>query len=468
MIQWIALAVLLSPGAQQPHKTLLEQVVPNPTGTNGYEDYLRAAELLRGPDFGNYINWSPDRYEELVEQLKAHDAEPPPGGVALREFPDVKAQLANYKRMDSMTKLQVWKEGVEKFSKALDFLAAGNRKRVTDPHERLDMLTLFPEYAYFKSLAKLADMAAYVAFAEGRSKQGTQILLDSYQLGFNLEGKILIAHLVGTAIESISLAGFERHLDSISRQDAALIESAVPGLLEGEPRVIGCIQNEQKFSMVSLTDILNGKYDLTGQTSAGGEEESPEGKSLREQIKRLSGSQIQALVGRASTEIDHKLKPIIARFRGPESGWVVNAPPPGNVEEEVRQPSTVQELMDNFIEDSTSVFDQVGLSAAKSRTQLRLLGLSAAVIRYKWDTGNLPDSLAAAVKKSLISDPLSGQDFAYERLGFFSFRIVSRGVPQTGEIGLKWRRAPGSNQGDPNPPPLDSPLTLVGDPAEGK
>ncbi|MCC7229994.1 MAG: hypothetical protein IT203_06340 [Fimbriimonadaceae bacterium] len=463
----VAVAILLSlvrlpaspaesSGMQEPYRTLLQQVVPQPTGVNGYEDLLMAAEVVRNKQLGIYLSWTPDSYEALLERLK----DEPKGSDIEKSLwemerpPKEDVELA--KHLDGMTRLEVWREASKRYGAALEYLAKGVRKKIWDPREKFSVTSLFPEFAYMKSVAKLADIAAFVAFADGKSLQGTKYLLDSYQLGVSLESGTLISNLVGIAIESIALAGIERHLDAISRADAALIEATVPNLLAGPPRILKCLEIEQQLMMQSIADALTGKDPASDAIGASGDKEGG-WSALEIQIRALSPQQRSALLQRTRSRIEQALIPERKKYSGPESGWV---PPPTNqqssdAEEEqtFRAPASPTAFVDELTDSSIYVFSQAGSAAAKSRTQLRLLGLSAAVIRFKWDTGKLPTNLVEAVKPELVKDPLSGEDFVYERQGAWGFRVYSKGVPGIGEIGLKYRRPPSTGSMSTEPPP---------------
>ena len=449
MVQWLAFAFIASISGAQSPRSLFDEIIGRPTGNNGYEEFVRAADVVRGTTFYTYQGWTPNLYEEALTTLNPPEATKE----ELRELqsdPVIRTRLALLKRLDGMTKLQVWKEGVEKFGKALDYVAQGNRKKVFDPRTKYSFDVIFPELSYFKNVAKLAEMAAFVAFAEGRSHQGIQYLLDSYQFGVNLEGGVLISHLVGIAIESICLAGIERHLEAISRDDAALIESQVGSMLAGPPSLLQTVQLEKRFSLSMVSDLLSGKMSPTDVLSWD-QQETEETKALYGQIKKLTGPQRQALLGRATATLDQRMNQLTKRFQGPESGWMPaevlqdeTAPPPAK---------NVTEFIDRLTEESSGVFAQVGFAAARSRTQLRLLGLCGSVIRYKWDNGDLPTTLAEAAGKDRTKDPLSGQEFGYERQGAFSFRVFSRGSVGTGEFGLRWKRSGGESGPETVPPP---------------
>lgn len=437
--------------APPPQKSLLQQVVPNPTGANGYEDYLRAADMIDGAQLGIYLGWTPDTYEELLKALN-----PDPSLSEKERYggeKPTKERLAFAKRLDGMSRLEVHREAVARYGKALDLVAVGNRKRIWDPRTSLDAMTLFPEYAKFKALARLADIASFVAFADGQSLRGTKYLLDSYQLGVNLESGVLIANLVGVAIQSISLAAIERHLDSISRADAAMIEASVPPLLGGRPRILNALDLEQQMTLSGLSEALKGG-EMVGATLWGTEMSDDATKSLTLQLERLSPQQKENLLAKARKSMEARLVPVRKRFAGPESGWMASSQTAKeDEEEEFQPPSNPDEFVDYLVKSCTGIWSQAGSASAKSRTQLRLLGLSASVIRYKWDHGKLPNALADAVAADRVKDPLSQGDFQYERQGAWGFRVFSKGAPGIGEIGLKYRRQPTQNQDDGGPPP---------------
>ncbi len=75
----------------------------------------------------------------------------------------------------------------------------------------------------------------------------------------------------------------------------------------------------------------------------------------------------------------------------------------------------------------------------RHRAQLRLLRLHARIIQYRWETGGLPKTLEELkLPKDETADPLSGKPFQYlpkDR----TYRLLSLGIPETGEIELRYR-----------------------------
>lgn len=449
MLLPLALFAVMLTGSQAPQQSLLRQVVPNPTGANGYEDYLKAADILREREASYYINWTPTKYGQLKEQLKNLDDDP------LKDEEDyvqgLRTQLAFYQRLDGKTLLEVRAEAVKRWGRALELLHAGNQKRVWDPRDGdLHAWTAFPEYASFKQLAKFGDLAAYVAFAEGRGRDGSRILIDTLQLGQNLEGGIIISHLVGIAIESISLAGFERFLPNVSRADAATIENFIARSLAAQPKVIDAVKTERAMTLRSLQDVLFPKRDedVFGDDS--------DGARLGKYIQAMSAEAKQALIERATARMNGIVAPILTKFNGPESDWIgaQKARTDEEIEEEDSHMMDSPESFVGYLVDSArDIFEGIGSASAKNRTQMRLMGLHAAVMRYKWDTGKLPASLEEVVPANLVDDPLSGQKFVYEPQGVWGFRIYSMGTKETGQIALKYKKPNMvANDTDPVPP----------------
>lgn len=425
MVIWFAALVLVTGQGNTPQKSLLQQIVPQPTGQNGYEDYLRACDAIGDRSvISDYMSWNPNPRTYVLGK-----EDPPPEMSPLA------------RRLEKMSMLEVRREAVAKYAPVLRYLQRGNAKKVWEPREKIGALTTFPEYSYMKSVAKLADFAAYVAFADGRTREGTQYLIDEFILGQNLEGGILISHLVGIAIEAIAFSGFERHLSGLSRNDAEMIEKAVPGLLSGTPRLVDSLKQEYKM-------ILQGLQEFLDNPEVGVDEEGDSmwpPKEIVSALKALSPERRQALYRQTEVLLLAKMEPLYKKFDGPESLWDDTK---GDEEGEVKPPQRVEELPRYWAAEMTPVFNQSGIASARMRTQIRLLGLHAAVIRYMWDHNKLPKTLEDAVKKDRIEDPLSGQRFIYEPQGAWAFRIYSPGSKGTGEIGLRYRKAMGQGGDD--------------------
>jgi len=150
----------------------------------------------------------------------------------------------------------------------------------------------------------------------------------------------------------------------------------------------------------------------------------------------------QSLLDSAKSSIE-QMKLLI---QGPEKDW-------NKADQIVRSLDPNQDFALSYLTAAlTPSYSQVLLAQGKANTQLRLLGLHARVIAYRWRNGRLPATLQDAAGE-LAKDPFSGNDFMYEATPG-GYRLLSRGSA-LGDIELRYRRQAGSasSSRDPNDPP---------------
>src|SRR5688572_1830938 len=116
----IAFSLIFQGTSQEPQekpRPIYSDIISRTTGQNGYEEYVRAADLLRlGP--------AQAPYAITFGYYEPNRPQPP--------F------------------LQSRRELMVHGQKVLDLIRAGNKKPVFEPREKLGVWTLFPEFAYFK------------------------------------------------------------------------------------------------------------------------------------------------------------------------------------------------------------------------------------------------------------------------------------------------------------------------------
>lgn len=429
MVALLAALFLAAPGIQG--ESLLQQVVPHPTGRNGYEEYVKAAEILDRGDAGFYLSWQPGTSKRLEQEAKPSVED----GIPVPADAEAARLLPLAKRLESMSTLEIRTEIVRKFGTALEWVKQGNQKPVFDPRPSITATTLFPELAKFRMLAKLAVAAAYVHDANGRSAEGTDALLQILDMGDRIGGFTLISMLVGVSEQSIVLAAMQSRLDRLSLPEATVVSTFVARLLARPPVVLEAMRGEARFMNASLEELLAKPQEIDGDEDA-----------VVVKLNSLGAPDRARLVGLVRRRLDQTYAPILDRFAGPESGWVFREPdppdPPANAQ-------SVEDLADVLMTWLVPVTGQIGTSAARNRTQLRLLGLAARVLAFKWEHERLPNDLADAAPEAEIADPLSGDKFQYTPMGD-RFRVFSKGVPATGEIDIKYVRGQGT--GGPPPP----------------
>src|SRR5262249_40593901 len=139
---WIVLYVLAA-GApcgeagvpnKVPEPSLFSQIILKPTGQNGYEEFVAAADLVRQ---------SAPRVDIAV------------GGTLKQK----RAALAD-----------------RNCARALELLRRGMQKPVVLPRTSVDWGTTGPELTHFRRLGRLLQVEQYVLFSQGRTRQATDSL----------------------------------------------------------------------------------------------------------------------------------------------------------------------------------------------------------------------------------------------------------------------------------------------------
>lgn len=192
--------------------SLFSQIFPRPTGRNGYEDYVMAAQVVKNPVYEVLTR------DEAAVIAAAQQDEAAPTESGLK------------------TSLAIRRERVRRFADALDWVRAGNGKPSVDPH-RLSPNETFPEMGGFKSVEKLEADAAQVGFADGSSASAVRFLLDGLIFSHRTGNSALISALVGAACQAIVLAEFQQNLDCLSLSDCKTICQAATAALAEPPLI---------------------------------------------------------------------------------------------------------------------------------------------------------------------------------------------------------------------------------------
>jgi hypothetical protein len=219
-------------GAAPAPGSLFKEVIKQPTGKNGYEELVAAAEVLKGSKL-----W------------------------AKAEQPD--ALLAD-KRLALGDRLVV---------RALALMRQGLSKPVFSPREGLQPGTLPPELSGLRSLGRLAAVHQYVAFADGRTSEALADARLGMRLGQVIQQDSLLGGMVGLAVGATCIRPLATHLDQLSVRDCDLLKViceewlAQPNPL---PRVVAA---ERKVVLTNLADLKQktgagaGGDDLFGTAS---------------------------------------------------------------------------------------------------------------------------------------------------------------------------------------------------------
>jgi hypothetical protein len=442
-VMWIDANAGIGPIAaeQMPQKSLYGQVITHPDPNNGYDDYVRAADVVNGVDADLYFYWAPKQYDEMLaakqaalerEKTLPKDA----GAGALAEYgwddhQERRLQIA--KALHEKDFLNAQRLIVRNCGAALDLVRTGNLKRAWDPREKLDAATLYPELAHFKDLVRLFRADAWVHFADGDSKTGSDDLVQAYEFSRRLGGGNLICELVGIACESITLLAFQEDLDHLSASDTKAIAAYTDLAINEPPSYLRSLERERGASLANVDMLLKSPWTDVAQDLGGGGDKEGLGKF----VDGLSAGQRQTLKAGLVRSINDTFNRLADRMGQDESTWGdnlenPNAPPADKI-------ANIEDAVDAIVDFLLPTFEQATLSVMRSRSQLRLLVLHARVLDFRWHNNRYPTDLAEAAPEKMCADPISKGRFQYELLDI-GYRLYSRGSPKTGPIELRYKR----------------------------
>ena len=397
---------------------MYEKIVPNPTGINGYEEYLRAADIAAIPEFNNYEGWLSNLHPGNVtwEVDKPSDVDP--------KDPD----------------LTVKRKWVDRFRRCCDLISNGNRKAVMDPRGVIKPETTFPEMARFRALARLEAVSAHVCFADGRTGEGVRHIEDAQIFGNKISGMTLIGRLVGIACGRVSFIELDDHWAQLSVSDAEELERFFSQLLSGPLPLIESMRGERQGAHAAIEELFAKLTDLASLWNSDGKEQA-----LINEVTRLGPAEARDAQAATIAAIDAYYDSVLATVNGPESGWlslkaVSNEDDIGN---------TKLPLATRLTDLLTPALSQVLISDAQDRTRMRIAYLTAKAVDFRWIMGRLPDRIEDFASQVERNDPTSGRAFRYKRDGPW-FRITRDGKDALGSVSLFKPPAPA----DPNLGPL--------------
>jgi len=430
MVLLTSLLALSLMNGRQADGSLLSRVVPIPTGKNGYEDYLRAADMAGKQLWGSYENWLGYRQSVGSTGVRADEevsVPPIPPGVN----PD-------------MSDLAVRKIANERLGGAYEIIRVGNLKAVYDPRRDLSVETMFPEFAQFKMLAKIGINKAYVEFSEGRTDQAVGDLLEGLKFSRSIFGGTLISSLVSIGMQAIFLSEFQRHLGQLSYSDARLIDRTCKSLLDTPYPLVETYKREYSLAVNSVDHVIdNPSLVLEDEIEKAF---GPAIQNLSEPDKhQLKGLVLQGLQSRYDALLQELNEPgsSLVRGRDPQD-------PPTALDD--KSVSNLALAMLNALRSKSGNL-QIHRAIARGKVQLMLLRLHAKVIQYHWQNYRWPTKIEEFADASSGIDPYSEQPFHYE-LKEGSYRLYSTGVPGFGPIELKYRPLPTPQDSGPVPPLL--------------
>ncbi len=397
----VAAIVLLACSQTKPSR--FQTVCPHPTGRNGYEEYLQAADCAQAPAFR--------------AARTAYDAAIAAGRPCLDEA----------------------RQMVRLSGSIQQLVKVGNRKPVSDPRVDMDNSTVFTEYAAFKDIAKYLESAANVDFAEGRPRQGAETLTDGIVFAERLMNTgVLITYLVGAAEQSIQLRGFANHLSEIPVAEDRSIASLCDAWI-GQNPLAGTFAKETRYTSKALADMIQNPSSI----SDWGVDEDGSLSALSQEVQKLGPAGRAQLLKEMTDKMADYSHRIIAVLGSPEPEW------PQLVPKLIGEdPGRAGSLATRLCQLVLPVYGQVFAAELKRRTQLRLLRLHLLVEAKRLETGVLPTSLAELNDQNLVRDPVNGREFVYVPRGRY-YELYSLGNGLINRMDLVYKASAAADSASP-------------------
>ena len=355
----------LLPSSKPP---LFATLFAQPTGMNGYEEWIQAGDLVRN--------------NEMLNQAM-----------------DADTTLTYKRRILADTTVQ----------KALRLLREGMEKPTIAPPEAPDdnNAPFFP-MASFRNLARLFYIQLYVQFAEGRVDAAIDTLSTGLRFGYRIQSSTSLSITIGSGIEVLVIRSFARHLKQLSDYQCSRVRHLVEECIEWPSAVAAVLNSEKQAALNTLEAKRNdpvGLKEMFKRLGGFGDEAEP---AEQERMQKMLGY-LDSQPADLGMVIDHAKEMIRDHY----ATALLNLKLP--IQE--RKPrrllgdKSLSGSLCLLVPSSYSVTDKYDFLDAL----LHLLGTHAALHSYRWEFNNLPANLAQLRLGKLEVDPFSGASLSYQR-----------------------------------------------------
>lgn len=345
--------------------SFFRQVIPQPTGKNGYEELVLAAETFRN-----------SRHYAAVQRME---------GLTL----ETKRALLDDKQV----------------ARALQLLRQGLQKPVFQPRQELTFATLLPELGPIRDLAKLLAIQQYVYLADGRTSEALGIARLGIRLGRAVQMDTLVAGLVGIAMSTLCIQPLSQHLDQLSARDCATLSQICLEWLNQPNPQMALLAAEQRWMRTSLAALRD--QVKQGDVAGAAKQLGLSDETLKEYQAFIpkDPAQVDVLFNQAIQRFEEHLQKVVAELQKP--AWERKLP--GEL-----KPEDAGGYLASFLIPSYSL---VNNRFTREQAQIQLLACHAAIRRYKWEHDRLPGSLEELRLGNLALDPYTGSPLRYQVKG---------------------------------------------------
>lgn len=307
----------------------------------------------------------------------------------------------------------------------------GNEKLAIDPRlETADWGTPFAYVSPLVDLVRFAAIATQVKFADGDIRGGVALLIDQLRFSENISHGTMLHYIASFSARRGVWDQIGRYANQLSVADAEALLLAIEKGEHRLNRVEVAFDVEYRMARRFLRSFFTSDEPLF-ELLIGGERSA----AYYRELQKLSAADQERALAWMEDGLRKRRDADLARFRRPLRELASTVEPPLDDRPE---PSSLSEaavmaarslLMEN---DDTRWL-------AVSRITPQLARLTLKVVLYRHLHNRLPQDLAVTFGE-LAQDPLTGATFGYEARPDLTFRVFSKGTPQTGEIGIGVRR----------------------------
>ncbi|MDR3688650.1 MAG: hypothetical protein P4L46_04665 [Fimbriimonas sp.] len=336
-----------------------------------------------------------------------------------REYKEFKAAAA---KLGSTGTLATDRQEIAQFGKALRLLWAGNAKAASR-----GSIGLSVDPSAFGDLTTLAIHGAYIAYADGNWKSGSDQLLELLTFGDSISRLGTNSLRIGSSISERAIEELNRQRSRWSIDDCDRIGHFVDRLLGLPSSISAAIEYDRVLVAANVASMIAGTTKLSEEQAG-----TPVGLETIRKLNGLGPSERQSLGALVTARLNRIFGALGARFRGTERGWDSTPAIPG--EAALSAPfKSADELARAICEDGEPQSETID-AGLRLRAQLRMLRLQARIQEYRWRNGKLPDRIEDAASGLELQDPLSGKQFHFDVPKDQIYRLYSDGNASLGPI----------------------------------
>jgi hypothetical protein len=372
---------------QTSPKPAFDRIFTHPTGNNGYEDLVRAADIVQDSK----------AFAEMVGEGAAAPT------------------LAAKRRLLFQPEIL----------RAFELIRAGLNKPVTSPREAPDDETILPELAEFRRMAKLIDIKLYVELADGRVPAAIDTLRDGLKFGYVIQTDTLIGSLVSVAMDTILIRRFANYLDQLSIHDCDKMMVLAREWLNLQDPAITIFAAERDGLVRVLKKYRATPHELAKALGVTKGNVPPDQVDAYNAFMKNTPEAAGPIMDAASGQIVDSINAVILEMKKP--AWERNEVP--KVDDRTPVGALVSMLM------PSNTYNRVTDRFTAEQAQVQMLGVHAAIRRYKWEHDSLPGSIEELKLGRLAIDPFSGKPLQYKRTDDKTYELSSIGALDRGVDG---------------------------------